>query len=251
MAGDDVRGIQSIELGGAVLRALIDAQGTRIPLREVANAAGMSASKARRYLLSFERIGLVSQDPETAYYELGPLAIRLGLAALASISVDRVAPPVLSELRRQLHETIVLAIWSDNGPTALQVQESPRPVSLNARIGTTFPMTTSATGLIFCAYYDPAITAPRVAAEAHDTSELAANIARIRAHGIAHIEGTLLPGVSALGTPVFDHNGKLVAALIVVGHGGILDTSVDGKPATALKTAAALLSSRCGYVAPA
>ena len=98
--------------------------------------AGMSASKARRYLLSFARIGLVSKTPErslrtrTARYPAWsgrdcPDDRRPGRTA------NRQGP------RRRLQETVVLAIWSDNGPTVLQVDDSQHEVTLNARIGST------------------------------------------------------------------------------------------------------------------
>jgi DNA-binding IclR family transcriptional regulator len=257
---DDVQGIQSIELGGSVLRALINANGDTLPLRDVAQLAGMSASKARRYLLSFSRIGLVSQEAATGYYGLGPLAIRLGLAAIAAITVDRVAPPVIRELRRRLQETIVLAIWSDNGPTVLQVEDSQRAVMLNTRIGSTLPMISSATGQLFAAYYDPEATAPRIALEFSKTPKGAAlkqarhdyetRVDEVRRRGVARSEGELLPGVSALAVPVFDHAGSLVAGLGVLGHRGVLDLNWSGTPCAELKRSAATLSELCGYSTP-
>ena len=39
----------------------------------------MSAAKAHRYLVSFQRLGLVTQDSRTARYDLGPAALKLGL----------------------------------------------------------------------------------------------------------------------------------------------------------------------------
>jgi DNA-binding IclR family transcriptional regulator len=77
MERDDVQGIQTIELGGSVLNALIDAGGS-LPLRDVASAAAMSPSKARRYLLSFARIGLVAQT--------GAKCMNLALADVAVLA---------------------------------------------------------------------------------------------------------------------------------------------------------------------
>ena len=57
----DQRGIQSVEVGGQLLRALADGDGPMM-LRDLARNAGMSAAKAHPYLVSFMRIGLVEQD---------------------------------------------------------------------------------------------------------------------------------------------------------------------------------------------
>jgi len=257
---DDVQGIQSIELGGNVLRALINANGDTLPLRDVAQLAGMSASKARRYLLSFSRIGLVSQEAATGYYGLGPLAIHMGLAAIAAIAVDRLAPPVIRELRRRLQETIVLTIWSDNGPIILQAENSQRAVMVDARIGSSLPMIGSATGRLFAAYYDSQATSPRITLELSRTAKGAAlkeaqrdydqRLEEVRRHGAARTEGELLAGVSALAAPVFDYSGSLVAGLGMLGHRGILDVSWAGTPCTELKRSAASLSELCGYSPP-
>ena len=53
-------GIQSVEVGFALLDALARAPGP-LMLRDLAAAAGMSAAKAHRYLVSFQRLQLVTQ----------------------------------------------------------------------------------------------------------------------------------------------------------------------------------------------
>jgi DNA-binding IclR family transcriptional regulator len=45
---------------------------------------------------------------------------------------------------------------------------------------------------------------------------------------------------------VFDHRGQLVAALVAVGHNGIMDTSWDGPIARSVAAAADELSRRLG-----
>src|SRR5258706_93112 len=67
-------GIQSVEVGGRLLRALIGSAGA-MNLTPLAKAAKMPATKARRYLVSFIRLGLVAQDPQSGKYNLGPLAL--------------------------------------------------------------------------------------------------------------------------------------------------------------------------------
>ena len=52
------RGIQSIEVGGQLLRALAHA-GRPLPLKDLAAAAGMAAARAHPYLVSFGKLGLI------------------------------------------------------------------------------------------------------------------------------------------------------------------------------------------------
>ena len=80
------RGIQSVEVGLGLLRALQDAPGS-LSLTAVSEAAGMPPSKAHRYLASYVRAQLVRQDQDTRRYELGPFALSLGLAALSQLDL--------------------------------------------------------------------------------------------------------------------------------------------------------------------
>lgn len=65
------RSIQSIEVGFELVRAL-EVANTPLSLKDLAGTAGMPASKAHLYLVSFKRGGLVTQEPESGRYLLGP-----------------------------------------------------------------------------------------------------------------------------------------------------------------------------------
>ena len=67
------RGIQSIEVGGALLKALAH-HGRALPLKDLAAEAGMVPAKAHPYLVSFGKLGLIEQDAASGRYGLGPLA---------------------------------------------------------------------------------------------------------------------------------------------------------------------------------
>ena len=83
-------GIQSVEVGFALLDVLARAVGP-LMLRDLAAAASMSAAKAHRYLVSFQRLGLVVRDASTTYYDLGPSALNLGLASLSRLDAVKLA----------------------------------------------------------------------------------------------------------------------------------------------------------------
>ncbi|MDU0955905.1 MAG: helix-turn-helix domain-containing protein, partial [Bradyrhizobium sp.] len=83
--GRESRGIQSIEVGGTLLQALARS-GEPMMLRDLAREAGLPPAKAHPYLVSFSRIGLIEQDATTGRYELGPLALELGLISLRRLS---------------------------------------------------------------------------------------------------------------------------------------------------------------------
>ena len=103
-------GIQSVEVGFALLDVLAQAPGA-LMLRDLAALAGMSAAKAHRYLVSFQRLGLVVQDVATTRYELGPATLRLGLATLSRLDAVKMARERLPALGEQTGQTLALAVW--------------------------------------------------------------------------------------------------------------------------------------------
>src|SRR5688572_18613122 len=113
---DERRGIQSIEVGFALIRELSKAQG-KLPLKTLAAGADMSPSKAHLYLVSFIRLGLVVQDPVTARYGLGPAAIQLGIAAINQLNVVEVAHKHLEAFLESTGASVSLSIWGNRGPT--------------------------------------------------------------------------------------------------------------------------------------
>jgi len=91
------RGIQSIEVGGRLLRALARI-GEPMMLRDLAREAGMTPAKAHPYLVSFSRLGLIERNEVTGRYEVGALALELGLVGLRRLSAVRVAEPKIAAL---------------------------------------------------------------------------------------------------------------------------------------------------------
>jgi len=251
------QGIQSLETGGALLRALVARTGPTM-LKSLAADAAMPAAKARRYLVSFMRLGLVGQDPATGWYELGPFALQLGLAAIGRIDAIRLAAPVMTELAATLGTTVAAAVWGNRGPTIVRWEESAQVVIVYLRAGAVMPLIASAIGRCFAAWM------PQAQVESLLDAELAAAararrpglpatrrgfeamMKGIRSEGLARAEGTLLPGISAVACPVFDHRGEMVLALSVLGYAGSFDTAPSGQPARALKVASHALSARLG-----
>src|SRR3954470_20277496 len=151
-------GIQSVEVGFALLDVLSKAQGP-LMLRDLAAAAGMSAAKAHRYLVSFQRLELVSQDDSTRY-DLGPAALKLGLASLSRLDAVKLARQRVAGLLEQVGHTVALAVWGNHGPTIVHWEEPPQAVTVNLRLGDVMPLLSSATGRCFAAFVSKEAIAP-------------------------------------------------------------------------------------------
>lgn len=258
--GDNRRaGIQSIEVGFRLLQALA-ASPRAMMLRDLAAAADMNPAKAHRYLVSFQRLGAVTQDTVSGRYDLGPFSLQLGLAGLNRLDPVRKARPMLSALRDEIDQTVGIAVWGNHGPTIVHWEESSHPVSASLRLGDVMPMLNSATGRLYGAYLSRRQTLPLIERELAtrgtaplpdspaSLAEYDAICAGVRTDGAARTRGGVLPGINAISFPVFDANGHLSMALIVLGAQSVFDAEWGGTVDRRVRDIARQLSSELGYL---
>ena len=245
------RGIQSIEVGGQLLLALVH-HGRPMALKDLAREAGMAPAKAHAYLVSFARIGLIEQDPVSGFYFLGPLALQLGLISLQQVNPVQVATPLIAALARRIGHTVAIAVWGTRGATIVRLEESPSAVHVNMRHGTVFSMADTASGRLFAAYLEPALIKAQLTQErarppsypGAPTTPLPSwkafekQLIEVRAHGLSRSVGEVLPGINAMAAPVFDHSGALALAITAIGPAAVFDTRWDGALARALRACA-------------
>lgn len=249
-------GIQSVEVGARLLEALTTAPAA-MNLKDLAAAADMPMSKAHRYLVSFARSRLIEQDPVSGRYDLGSLALTMGLTALGRIDVVRLATAALPDLRDSVDETAVLAIWGEHGATIIRFEESAHPVRMNVRVGSVLPLTRSAIGQIFAAYLAEKTTKDAILQEQRqvaaggpaefDGPSFDAELADIRRRGLNRNIGVYVPGVSVMAAPILDHDANIVAVVAVLGHQSTFDAAWDGALAQTLSAAAVTVSRRLGH----
>jgi DNA-binding IclR family transcriptional regulator len=260
--GDKERaGIQSVEVGFALLDVLAQAPGP-LMLRDLASAAGMSAAKAHRYLVSFQRLHLVVQDANTRY-ELGPATLRLGLATLSRLDAVKMARERLPTLMDQTGHTLALAVWGNRGPTLVHWQETPLAMPVSLRLGDVMPLLSSATGRCFAAFIGhggaadkarPMLDAELALARKLGRSDLPSNPAQVqallietRAQGLGRVVNVLLPGISGLCAPVFDADGHLALGVVSLGSSATFDADWQGPIAQALRAFSQQLSADLGW----
>src|SRR3989442_12340564 len=239
-------GINPLETGLRLARALGELGGAQA-LKDLAAAAGMPPAKAHRYLVSLIRGGLAEQERESGRYRLGPLALELGMAALRSVDVLHLGGEVITDLRNEIDETVLLAVWGNMGPVVARWEESSRPVATNVRAGWVMPLANSATGRCFAAYLPPTITNPLLKLPRNEKKRYAARLEEIRGHGLSRVEGDLLRGVASVAPPVFRHDGAVVAVIASLGPQAAFNVAWEGTIARATKAAAKRLSARLGF----
>jgi DNA-binding IclR family transcriptional regulator len=229
-------GIQSVDAALQLL-SVIGASDGPASLSDLARAARMSPTKAHRYLASFVHARFVTQGERSGRYDVGPEAVKLGLAAIARNDFVNRAADKMAELASSLRITVLLAVWGPHGSTVVRWERSPSLTNTSLGLGSTLPLLTSAGGRIFLSYLPRHMTAALVESELEQARqanlvipdlrltrhEVDALAARIRADGIASIDGGFITGLRAAAVPITNWQGEIETAVVAVGsEDGIL-----------------------------
>lgn len=222
------RGIQSVEIGIRLLHVLIEASGA-LTLTQLSELSGMTTSKAHRYLASFQREQLVRQDPETGKYDLGLMALRLGVAALARVDLVTLAGNSLQNLADDVGCTALLNIWCDQGPIIIKIAHSRRTFVTSLGLGSVLPVLSSATGRVFLAHLPDAITddvvaqeleilkhQPLLSQESYSKAGIKKTTASVKNTGLAAVDGYVIRGLRAIAGPILNTQGEAVAVITLI-----------------------------------
>ena len=236
------RRIQSIEVGFRIV-GVLEAAPAKLPLKEVASRAAMSASSAYLYLSSFINVGLAIQDPLSGKYGLGPYAVQLGLAGLRQLDVLDVAPDPLQILQAETGLSVFLSVWNNLGPVILLKADASRNMPLTLRIGSVLPPLTSATGRAYVAHLparEVRLVVERLGQRVTDAEiqEIGDDV-RTRGYGLS--DSRHFEDFSAMAMPVFGFAGQIAAAVTILGSKALIRSAAStGLEASLLRASQAI-----------
>ena len=206
----------------AALDAFLDGNA-ELTSTELARRLGMSRSTVHRLLTTMERHRLVDRTG-TGAYGLGIHLFRLGSAVPVRAVLGRLAEPALAALAERFAVSTYLSVR--DGERALCIARIDRgPVKTTTyQIGETLPLHLGAGPNVLmaglpAAELDRILERPLLAMTPHTTVDSAAvrsRLATIRDTGLAYAPDDVEVGLAAMGVPVRDRTGELVAAVSVV-----------------------------------
>ncbi len=213
--------VQSLARGLAVIRAF-DAEHAELGLSDVARRAGISRAAARRFLRTLETLGYVRQTD--ARFALTPRVLELGMSYLSALSLPEIVQPHLEALSRATDESVSAAVL--DGEDIVYVARVParRIMSVRITIGTRFPAFATSMGRVLLAALPTAELDAALDASAPeaitvrtitDVDALRAELARVRASGVAIVDGELELGIRSIAAPIRGRDGRVVAAVNV------------------------------------
>lgn len=157
-------------------------------------------------------------------YVLGPAAYRLGVSIMPTLSIARIAAPIMRELVTRSGETVLVATLDQDAGSAVYVEkiESPRSIRYSVALGTSRPLYCSAAGRVLLAFADPAyITrylkrapfAPLTMQTLTRSADIRRLLPQIREQKLAITVGEVSSDVAGFAAPIFDREGRVIAAL--------------------------------------
>jgi DNA-binding IclR family transcriptional regulator len=157
-------------------------------------------------------------------YLLGPGAYRLGVSIMPTLSVTRIAAPIMRELVDRSGETVLVATLDHEAGRAVYVEkiESSRSIRYTVALGTARPLYCSAAGRVLLAFSDPAFITrylkrapftPLTPQTVTHAAPLRRLLPKIREQKLAITVGEVSSDVAGFAAPIFDRDGSVVAAL--------------------------------------
>lgn len=256
-----IAGTKAVTRALRIARAFTDAR-PEWSLAALARELGLTKPTTLRLLMALENDGIVVRHEVSGTYRLGPAAIELGARALRASGVANAARPEMEALTRATGETSSIEILSGDETVILDEVQGGHLIGTSPAVGTRWPAHATSTGKVLLAaalQHDPAAIrrlgranggqlrriTPRTIGTA---GRLTAELKRVAKSGYSTAIGELEEGYVAIGAPVRNHVGAVVAAISLGGPSTRFTDSRLPRLAKQVREAAGRISERLGWM---
>ncbi len=215
--------VQSVDRAITVME-LLSSQGWS-GVTEVANELDIHKSTAYRLLATLRDRGLVEQDSATEKYRLGFGMVLLASSVTADLDIVRYARPVCERLSDETEETVTVTALEAGEAVVIHQSISNSSMMAVDWSGWHTPLHASAAGKVLLAYM-PKEQRRRILRKpleeltentVTDRDVLQQQLQEIRTTGYGRTIEELEVGINAVGAPIWDSNGSVIAAVAVSG----------------------------------
>ncbi len=218
------KGLGTVDRALDVLE-LVARHGGPLSLGEVTAELGMSKSTAHRLLVTLRRRGFVRLLPDGHSYAIGIKSFEVGATFLNQTSLRSVSFSEMETLSEITQETIHLVTLEGMEIVYIEKINSPRPYSLDTRVGSRSPAYCTAAGKAILAFLEPAaldklLKLPLKRYTPHtitDPELLREELARVRAECCATDREEIEPNLYCVAAPILDHRHEVVGATGIAG----------------------------------
>lgn len=243
--------MDSVERLSAILREFALAPSGRRGVSEIARATDLSKAVVHRMLIAMSRTGLLVRDDTDQSYDLGPLAVSLGLAAMAGHDLAGAAAATMQRLVAETGETSTLSLKVGDERVYEAQVEPDQDVRMSVGIGERYPIYLGSSGRAILAFLgeseiDAYLKRTRIKAVTPQTktarSELLTELGATRARGYAMSFGERDAWAAGVAAPVRGLGGAVIGAISICGPSFRIDEATAQRYGELVRRAAEELS---------
>ena len=207
-----------------VLFVWIDTQRTQLGLTEISRATSINKSTVYKILLSLREHHLVDFNNDTKKYSLDSRVLELGAFFLKNLNLKDAAHPFLQKLALESGKTVTFALRKETHLVFIDRVDGSESVRFYCDIGKVIPYNSGGAAKAVFAYLpEPQVktitagTEERFTAKTKTWNQMLREAHIIRERGYSLSDEEVDNGVLAIGAPVFDSTGQVVAGLALAG----------------------------------
>ncbi|ORV11278.1 IclR family transcriptional regulator [Mycobacterium celatum] len=190
----------------------------RLNLAQIVRRTGLPRSSAHRMLERLVQLRWLRRDGRD--YELGMRPVELGSLAVHQDRLHRAAVSLLHDLHRVTGLVVHLAVLDGADVVYLEKIGDRMAAAIPSRVGGRQPAHCTAVGKAILAYNDGAHAADlgnrKTRYSISSSAQLTAELAKVRARGVAFDREESLPGFGCVAAPIGDP-GEAIAAVSICG----------------------------------
>ncbi len=216
----------AVEQAAQLLLCLGQSQDSDMGLTAICKEIGIHKSKGFSILNALAQFDLVTKDTKTKTYSLGPALMPLARKARDKLDINAIAKDHLQLLANNTKTSVLLGIISNDQLYISGKYDGNENLSVTIRQHQSLHITHGAHGKAIFAFMDES-EQDRIfhSDQLHfhgdtcdlDKQTLEKELKDCRKKGFAVDNGKITPGITAVSSPVFDHNNQVTAAIILVG----------------------------------
>jgi DNA-binding IclR family transcriptional regulator len=216
--------MSSLERTVEILKTLAAGPSVGMRLQDLAEATGVARPTVHRLLGQMRELRLVDQDPLSERYSLGLDLYLLGQTAARRFDLLELAKPVMEDLAETIGDTIYLTLRHRTESICIWRTEGSYPIKvLTSAIGQSQPLGLGVGSICLLSYLpdddtEQILKQNRRLLEQNshfDLNTLLSVIERAKQNGYVLSRSVMVDGISALGVPIVDWQGRPIAAISV------------------------------------
>lgn len=214
--------VNSLQRGLSILETFTR-ERPRLKLQELTLSTGLPKTTVFRLLLTLTSLNYVRFDPKAREYFLGPKVMSLGYATLAGLDLKEIARPYLEELSQLSGQNVNLAILDGTELVYIERITRKQLISTDHAVGSRVNSYATAIGRAILAYlnqqqleaiFNKLLADPEAVEHIGTRRERFLELLkRIRRNGYSSSNEEFIPGIRAIGAPIFDAKGSVDAAI--------------------------------------